>query len=116
MRELPAGLQHGGSIKRELLDIEIKGPINLSVSESDDKYESAIARTMIKIRGKNRKSNKNTNLNLEQDNEPGKITGMAAELAGESTVLAEELAESTGEKLKAKLATRPRGRRNTTTC
>lgn len=44
-------------------------------------------------------------MNLKQDNEPGKITGMTAELAGESTVLAEELAESTGEKLKAKLAT-----------
>lgn len=62
---------------------------------------------MIKTRGKNRKSNKKANLNLEQDNKPSKLIGMAAELAGEPNVLAEELAESTGEKLKAKLATRP---------
>lgn len=62
---------------------------------------------MIKTKGKNRKSNKNADLNPEQDNEPAKLTGKADELAGEPTVMAEELVESTGEKLKAKLTTRP---------
>lgn len=55
---------------------------------------------MIKTRGKHRKSNKNADLNLEQDNAPAKLEGELAELA-------EELAESTGDRVKAKLATQP---------